>query len=116
MATAEAQTRSTGDPEPGDYERQIRSELAEIRSDLAALTKSLAGFGKARADDAQDLAAEWSDEVLAESRRAVKKLRKQVSRLEKGMESSVREHPLQWFLGAMGIGMVLTMLIQRNRD
>ena len=99
-----------------DYEAEVRAEMAEIKSTLAALTKSLVDHGKARVDGVQDQASDWSDEVLAESRRATKKLGKQVSRLEKNMEATVREHPLQWFLGALGIGLLVAMLVQKSRD
>jgi ElaB/YqjD/DUF883 family membrane-anchored ribosome-binding protein len=98
------------------YEKELRAEMAEIRSDLAALTKTLGQYGKARVDDLQDNANDFTEEMMAESRRAVKKLGKQVTRLEKNMETNVREHPLQWFLGAVGLGLVITMLAQRNHD
>ncbi len=116
MAGTEKQSKSNGDNEASAYEDEIRGEMAEIRSDIAALTKSLGKYGKARAEGLQDRASEWSDEMLAESRRAAKKLGKQVSRLEKDMELRVREHPLQWFLGALGLGLVISMLIRRNND
>ena len=112
MATTQADTKSP----VSEYEKEIREEMAEIRTDLAALTKSLSQYGKARVDVLQDNATDFTDEMLAESRRAVKKLSKQVSRLEKNMESNVREHPLQWFLGALGVGLLITMLTQRNND
>lgn len=99
-----------------DYEAEVRAEMAEIKSTLAALTKSLVDYGKTRVDGVQDQASDWSDDVLAESRRATKKLAKQVSRLEKDMEAKVREHPLQWFLGALGIGLLVAMLVQKSRD
>ena len=99
-----------------EYEREIRAEIAEIKSDIAALAKSMGNYGKARVDGVQDSATDLTEELMAESRRAVKKLGKQVSRLEKDMESNVREHPLQWFLGAVGVGLVITMLTQRTRD
>ena len=99
-----------------DYEAEVRAEMAEIKSTLAALTKSLVDYGKARVDGVQDQASDWSDEVLAESRRATKKLAKQVSRLEKDMEATVREHPIKWFLGALGVGLMVAMLVQKSRD
>ena len=99
-----------------DFEAEVRAEMAEIKSTLTALTKSLVDYGKARVDGVQDQASDWSDEVLAESRRATKKLAKQVSMLEKNMETTVCEHPLQWFLGALGIGLVVAMLVQKSRD
>jgi len=98
------------------YEKDVRAEMAEIKSDIAALTKALTGYGKARADGLQDRATEWTEDVLTESRKAFKKLEKQVSRLEKDVETNVREHPLQWFLGAVGVGLVIAMLVGRNRD
>ncbi|MCI2395974.1 hypothetical protein MN186_16190 [Aliiroseovarius sp. N1F302] len=61
-------------------------------------------------------ATDFTEEVLDESRRAVKKLGKQVFRLEKDMESNVRENPVHWFLGALGVGLVFTMLMRRNHD
>lgn len=116
MATAEKETKSNGNPGIAKYEDEIRAEMAEIRNDIAALTKSLGEYGKARADGLQASATDFTEEMLEESRRAVKKLGKQVSRLEKDMESNVREHPLQWFVGALGLGLVLTMLMRRNHD
>jgi ElaB/YqjD/DUF883 family membrane-anchored ribosome-binding protein len=99
-----------------DYEAEVRAEMAEIKATLAAMTKSLVEYGKARVDGVQDQASDWSDEVLAESRRATKKLGKKMSRLERDMETTVREHPLQWFLGALGIGLVVAVLVQKSRD
>lgn len=116
MATTATDTKSNTKPPVSEYEEEIRAEMAEIRNDLAALTKSLKQYGKARIDGLQDSASDFTEEMLAESRRAVKKLGKQVSRLEKDMESNVREHPLQWFLGALGLGLVITMLMRRNHD
>ncbi len=116
MATAEKETKSNGNPGVSGYEDEIRAEMAEIRNDIAALTKSLGKYGKARADDMQASATDFTEEMLAESRRAVKKLGKQVTRLEKNMETNVREHPLQWFLGAVGVGLLVTMLTQRKSD
>jgi ElaB/YqjD/DUF883 family membrane-anchored ribosome-binding protein len=114
MATAAKQTKSNSHPEVSEYEGEIRSEMAEIRKDIAALTKSLSGYGKARASELEDRAFDVSGEMLAESRRALKKLGKQVSSLEKDMEVKVREHPLQWFLGALGVGLVLAMIMRRD--
>lgn len=116
MAQTATDPKSNGNPEVSAYEEELRTEMADIRNALASLSKSLAGYGKARADDLQDSAAEWSDEVVAESRRAVKKLGKQLTRLEKDMEAKVRERPLQWFLGALGMGLVIAMLMRRNGD
>ena len=117
MATPATETKSNGNPPVSEYEKEIRAEMAEIRTDIAALTKSLKKYGKAQVDGLQDSATDFTEEMLAESRRAVKKLGKQVSRLEKGMESNVREYPLQWFLGALGVGLVITMLTtRRNHD
>lgn len=104
------------DTKAAAYEKELRAEMAEIRSDLAALSKTLGQYGKARVDGLQDSATDFTDEVMTESRRAVKKLGKKVTRLEKNMESNVREHPLQWFLGAVGVGLVITMLAQRKHD
>lgn len=116
MATPTTDTKANSKPPVSDYEKEIRAEMAEIRTDIAALVKSLGKYSKASADSLQDGATDLTEEMLAESRRAAKKLGKKVSRLEKDMETKVREHPLQWFLGALGIGLVFTMLMQRNRD
>ena len=116
MATTATDTKSNSNPPVTEYEEEIRTEMAEIRNDIAALTKTLGKYGKARVDGLQDSASDFTDEMVAESRRAVKKLGKQVSRLEKDMESNVREHPLQWFIGALGLGLVVTMLMRRNHD
>ncbi|MGJ8606031.1 MAG: DUF883 family protein [Marivita sp.] len=116
MATSAKDTESNSKQPIADYEKEIRAEMAEIRTDLAALTKALGKYGKARVDGLQDDASDLTEEMIAESRRAVKKLGKQVSRLEKDLESNVRENPLQWLLGAMGVGLVITMLMRRNHD
>jgi ElaB/YqjD/DUF883 family membrane-anchored ribosome-binding protein len=114
MATTASESKSNGHPKTSEYEAEIRAEMAEIRNDIAALAKSVGGYGKVRATDLQDRATEMSDEVLNESRRALKKLGKQVASLEKDMEVNVREHPLHWFLGALGVGMVFAMLVRRG--
>ena len=116
MATPSTDTKSSGTSDAPDYREEVQAEMAEIKNDLAALTKSLAKYGKARAEGLQDRAFEWSDEMMEDSLQAIKKLRKQVSRLEKDMETNVREHPLQWILGAVGLGLVIAMLMGRNRD
>lgn len=96
------------------YEKELRAEMAEIREDIAALTTTLKSYGKARASDLQQDAREFTDDVIADSRKALKKLNKQVAKLESNMETHVREHPLQWFLGALGVGLVLTMLMRKG--
>lgn len=116
MATQDTTTKSGTGPSSEDYEKEIRAEMAEIRKDIATLTSTLGKYGKARAEDLQDSASEMTDEMLEESRRAVKKLGKQVSRLEKEMETKVRENPLPWFLGAIGLGLVVAMMMGRNHD
>jgi ElaB/YqjD/DUF883 family membrane-anchored ribosome-binding protein len=98
------------------YENEIRAEMAEIKGDIAALTKALTGYGKARADGLQDRASDWSDDLVKKSRKSVKKLEKQISRLEKDVETSVRANPVQWFLGALGIGLAVAMLMGKSRD
>lgn len=114
MATTAPETKSNGHPNLTDYEAEIRTEMEELRRDIAALSKSARGYGKVRVTDMQDRAAEMSEEVLKDSRRALKKLGKQVASLEQDMEVKVREHPLQWFLGALGIGLVFAMLVRRG--
>ncbi len=115
MATATTDAKANGNT-ASEYEDEMRAEMAEIRTDIAALTKSMSGYGKARAENLQDRAVEWSDDVRDETRRAVKKLGKKVTNLEKDLEVKVRENPLQWFLGALGVGLVLTMLVGRSKD
>lgn len=106
--------KDTATTDAAGYEKELRAEMAEIREDIAALTTTLKGYGKARASDLQDEAREFTDEVIADSRKALKKLNKQVAKLESNMETHVREHPLQWFLGALGVGLVLTMLMRKG--
>jgi len=114
MATTVSETKSNSAPKASEYEDEIRAEIAEIRQDIAALVKSVGGYSKARKTDFQDRAAEMSEEALNDSRRALKKLGKQVKDLEKNMEAEVREHPLQWFLGAVGIGLVFAIFARRG--
>lgn len=114
MADNAKDTKLGSTPDAPEFQDEIQAEMAEIKSNLAALTKTLAKYGKTRADGLQDRAAEWSDDLMAESRQAVKKLRKQVSRLEADVETNVRNHPLQWFFGALGLGLVVAMLVRRT--
>ncbi len=114
MANSAPETKSSGHPKASEYEEKFRAEMAEVRHEIAALAKSIGGQSKERVADLQDRAAEMSEEVLDESRRALKKLGKQVANLEKDMEVRVREHPLQWFLGALGVGLVFAMLVRRG--
>jgi ElaB/YqjD/DUF883 family membrane-anchored ribosome-binding protein len=114
MTTAAKQDKSNDNPGSADYEDEIRAEMAEIRNDILALTKSLKGYGKARANELEDRAYNASDEARAEAKRALKKLGKQVANLEKDMEVKVREHPLQWFVGALGVGLVIAMMMRRD--
>lgn len=108
MATATKETESEA------LEKELRSEMAEIRKDIGTLTTTLKDYGKARASDLQDDARTATDEVIEESRRALKKLNKQAAKLESKLENHVRDHPLQWFLGALGVGLVLTMLMRKD--
>jgi len=114
MATTASEAKSNDQPKASEYEAALRAEMAEIRQDIAAMAKSVGRYGKVRKADLQDRASEMSEEVLDESRRALKKLGKQVKSLEKNMEADVREHPLQWFLGALGIGLVFAVLARRG--
>lgn len=114
MATTASEAKSNDQPKATEYEAEIRAEMEEIRQDIAALAKSVSRYGKVRKADLQDRASDMSEEILEESRRALKKLGKQVKGLEKNMEADVREHPLQWFLGALGIGLVFAMFARRG--
>lgn len=114
MAIKVSETKSNSAPKASEYENQIRAEIAEIRQDIAALVKSVGGYGKARKNDLQDRAAEMSEEVLNDSRRALKKLGKQIKNLEKNVETEVRDHPLQWFFGAVGIGLLFAVFARRG--
>ena len=116
MTTVGTETKANGSPAASGLEKEVRAEIAEIRRSLAELTELLVGYGKAGADGLEDRASDWSNEALAELRRATRKLGKQLSRLERDMEVKVREHPLQWFLGALGIGLVFAVLAQLSRD
>lgn len=102
--------------ELSEYEDGIRVEMAVIRDDLAALTQSLSEYAKARKEDLQDRATEWSDEMLVDSSRAVKKLGKKVARLEKDLEVKVSENPVHWLLGALGVGLLVTMMFRGKGD
>ncbi|WP_415183025.1 DUF883 family protein [Phaeovulum sp.] len=116
MATAGAESKPDTQADFSAYEEEIRADMADIRKDIAALTKTLGKYGKARADGLQIDASDFTEEMLTESRRAVKKLSKQVAKLEKNMKANVQENPLQWFLGALGLGLVIAMLVRRNHD
>lgn len=93
--------------------RKIENDLKELKSDLAALSKNIAGLGKAGAEDAVARAAHISDEFLQNSRKSLHDIRRQADRLEKQLEGTVRENPIQALLLAAGVGFLISFLARR---
>ena len=89
---------------------EIEAELAAIRKDLSELAKSLLALGKGRSEEAQEMSA-----VMIEgARKAIADLRTQLDSLEATVEDKVRSHPVPWFLGALGFGVILALIQRRN--
>ena len=91
----------------------IETDLAALRADVAALAESLRAYGHARANDMTDPARARADDLAGAAGEAAQDLRRQVDALEKELESTVRDHPVQALLAAFGLGFVLSLLLRR---
>ena len=92
---------------------EFAAELAALRADVAALAKSVGGYSKTRAAELRDSAEAATEDLLVNSRKALKDLRKQIVELEGGLETRVKEHPLQTLMVALGLGILLSLIIRR---
>ncbi len=93
---------------------EIEAELAAIRKDLSELAKSLLALGKGRSEEARAQAQEMSAVMIEGARKAIADLRTQLDSLEATVEDKVRSHPVPWFLGALGFGVILALILRRN--
>ncbi len=115
MVTTSTDTKLNAGSNAGRAAFDIHDELAELRADIAALAKSVGKYGRSRADDMQHRAHDLPDELLDDTRLALKRMRQQISGLERNLEGNVREHPLQWFMGAAGLGLLIAFFIRWSR-
>lgn len=111
MAVAQATTKAGADAEQASH--HFEKELAELRRDVAALARSVVDLGQASGDEMADRVHNLTDEMVTESRRAIRQIRQRLNQVEASLEHNVRDHPMPWFLGALGIGVVLALLLRR---
>jgi ElaB/YqjD/DUF883 family membrane-anchored ribosome-binding protein len=112
MAVAEAKTTDAKTRE--SVGEDIQKEIQELREDVAALARSIREYGDVGAREVRGRVGDMSDEAIAEALRVVKELRGRLDSAESQLEGKVREHPLGWLAGAVGIGLVFGMLFSRR--
>ncbi|NNU81749.1 DUF883 family protein [Halovulum dunhuangense] len=112
MANSSTKTSETRSSD--DTAREIEREVAQLREDLATLTRSLRDHGTARFDEAKHRVEDMSDEAMAETLRVVRDLRKRITTIERDLEGNVRENPMSWVLGALGMGLLFGLLFSRR--
>ena len=110
MAIAQA---SKPGAEAAEALHETGSDIEKLRKDIAALARLVGEFSRASGSDINERVHHLSDDVIAESRRAIGDIRHRMADAEKTVEANVREHPLTWFLGAVGIGALLALLLRR---
>lgn len=114
MALSPSAKKPDDDSEGSPAVHLIEAELAALRKEVSALARSLSAFGKTKVDDLSDRAQEMSEDLLQGKRRAIKALRKQLNDVEQSVEKNVKEHPLSWFFGALGLGVLVALLVRRS--
>ncbi|OSP56126.1 YqjD family protein [Pseudoruegeria sp. SK021] len=93
--------------------RDLENEVNKARNDLTALKKTIGDLGKEKMDALKGMTDDLPDELMERSREAIADLRKQITVLERDLENRVREKPLAWLLGAVGVGVVLAAILRR---
>jgi ElaB/YqjD/DUF883 family membrane-anchored ribosome-binding protein len=112
MTMAVGQTTNTA-ADAKDAPNGFEAEIAHLRSEVIALAKSVGDLGRASGAGIADQAQHLSDDLTADARRAAQDIGQRLSAAEKPLEDSLRDHPLTWFLGALGIGAFLALLLRR---
>jgi len=92
----------------------IEREFAALRADVAALVRLVREYGEVRAGETREKVGRLSEDAVAESLRAAKELRAQLDSIERQIEGNLRQHPISWLVGAMGLGLLFGMLFARR--
>lgn len=106
-----------GDARPAKDAGQMVDELADLQQATAELVRKLRAYGLDRWEAARHEAEEGSRGALGEGARIAEEMRKGVGEIERKVEHHVREHPLSWIggvLGMIGFGLILGMILHRR--
>ncbi len=95
----------------------VVADTQALRRAVLDLGKMLKTFGKKRIDGFSEDLDMRSDELVQEGSRALRDFEHRLVNVEKTVERSVRDHPMAWaggLLGIIGFGLVIGMMARRN--
>lgn len=92
----------------------VEDRIEELRNEIAALTKTLAAFGATKVDDYKAGLDRLAADAIATSSRAFEAARSEAISLEEGLETHIRNKPLQSVGIAVGIGFLAAILTRRG--
>ena len=111
MAMPEETARPEADkPVPG-------VDLDDLRAAVADLAHKVRAYGLDRFEALRDEVEEDADSLVHAGRRRAHDLQARVAKAEAKVERHVREHPLTWVggvLGVIGFGLALGMVLRRK--
>lgn len=108
MATAQANSGGRkGSAETSSTETgELGEQLETLRADVAALANTVAGIGTRKAGDLKQKATDTSSA-------AARRMKDDFGRIEAGLSSGVRAHPLRSLAIAAGLGAAIGYLVRR---
>ena len=92
----------------------VEDRIDELRNEIAALTKTLASFGATKVDDYRAGLDRLAADAIATSSKAFEAARSEAISLEEGLETQIRNRPLQAVGIAVGVGFLAALLTRRG--
>jgi len=115
MATATATTsrkNNNGKSEEVNAS-DVEAQIDQIRQDISSLTKTVAAYGNGKAGKIVGQAEKASADLAKFSQSALRTVRDEMISAEKGLESHVRNKPIQSIGIAAGIGFLVALMARR---
>lgn len=108
MATANAHTANSknGSAPAAQNAAEIEEQFEALRSDISALASSVAALGTRKAGDLKQKATETSGA-------AARRVKEDLGRIEAGVSTGVRAHPIRAIAIAAGLGLAIGYLVRK---
>lgn len=114
MATTAAVTRKNNNGNSSEVRAtDVEAQIDQIRQDIASLTKTVAAYGSGKAGKFVGQAEKASADLAKVSQSALKTVRDEMISAEKGLETHVRNKPIQSIGIAAGIGFLIALMARR---
>lgn len=89
----------------------IRADVAQLGQDITELTRVIRNLGEAKVDDIKGSVNAGIDNASEELLRRVEAAREKGRKVSGDFEETVRKYPLGSLLGAFGVGIIITQLM-----